>query len=170
MLRLLADENFNGDIVRGLMLRQPGLDLVRVQDVGLAGADDSDILAWAAAPLALGESHVEAVVLRAASMGRDIHGPVQQRLVGKHDRRRPHDLAQQRAGVTDRDELLPLCLRKGARDLTREDGRSDQFVDGLLRVGAQLQGLARVGARENPAKGDGSVEDVLHDSSSARSD
>jgi predicted nuclease of predicted toxin-antitoxin system len=48
MLRLLADENFNGDIVRGLLLRQPGLDLVRVQDVGLSGADDLDILAWAA--------------------------------------------------------------------------------------------------------------------------
>jgi hypothetical protein len=39
MLRLLADESFNGDIVRGLFLRQPDLDLVRVQDVGLEGAD-----------------------------------------------------------------------------------------------------------------------------------
>ena len=48
MLRLLADENFNGDIVRGLLLREPHLDLVRVQDVGLAGAEDSEILAWAA--------------------------------------------------------------------------------------------------------------------------
>jgi hypothetical protein len=48
MLRLLADENFNGDIVRGLLLREPDLDLVRVQDVGLAGEDDPDVLAWAA--------------------------------------------------------------------------------------------------------------------------
>lgn len=48
MLRLLADENFNGDIVRGLLLRQPDLDIVRVQDVGLASADDPDILTWAA--------------------------------------------------------------------------------------------------------------------------
>jgi hypothetical protein len=48
MLRLLADENFHGDIVRGLLLRQPDLDLVRVQDVGLAGADDPDVLTWAA--------------------------------------------------------------------------------------------------------------------------
>ena len=48
MLRLLADENFNGDIVRGLLLRRPDLDVVRVQDVGLAGADDPDVLAWAA--------------------------------------------------------------------------------------------------------------------------
>lgn len=48
MLRLLADENFNGDIVRGLLLRQPDLDIIRVQDVGLATMDDPDILAWAA--------------------------------------------------------------------------------------------------------------------------
>lgn len=48
MLRLLADENFNGDIVRGLSLRQSNLDIVRVQDVGLAGADDPAILAWSA--------------------------------------------------------------------------------------------------------------------------
>jgi predicted nuclease of predicted toxin-antitoxin system len=47
MLKLLTDENFNGDIVRGLLLRQPDLDIVRVQDVGLAGADDPEILAWA---------------------------------------------------------------------------------------------------------------------------
>jgi predicted nuclease of predicted toxin-antitoxin system len=49
MLRLLADENFNGDIVRALLLRQPDLNIVRVQDVGLVGAGDPDILAWAAA-------------------------------------------------------------------------------------------------------------------------
>jgi len=48
MLRLLADENFNGDIVRALLLRQPDLNIVRVQDVGLAGVVDPDILAWAA--------------------------------------------------------------------------------------------------------------------------
>ena len=48
MLRLLADENFNGDIVRGLLLRQPDLDIVRAQNVGLAGGDDPDVLAWAA--------------------------------------------------------------------------------------------------------------------------
>ena len=38
----------HGDIVRGLLLRQSDLDIVRVQDVGLAGADDRDVLAWAA--------------------------------------------------------------------------------------------------------------------------
>ena len=48
MLRLLSDENFNGEIVRGLFRVQADLDLVRVQDVGLLGADDPAILAWAA--------------------------------------------------------------------------------------------------------------------------
>jgi hypothetical protein len=48
MLPLLSDENFNGDIVRGLFLQKPDLDLLRVQDTGLQGADDPSILAWAA--------------------------------------------------------------------------------------------------------------------------
>jgi hypothetical protein len=49
MLRLVADQNFNGDIVRGLLFIDPALAIVRVQDVGLARADDLQILAWAAA-------------------------------------------------------------------------------------------------------------------------
>lgn len=48
MLRLAADENFNADIVRGLLRRIPALDVVRVQDVGLSGADDPAVLEWAA--------------------------------------------------------------------------------------------------------------------------
>jgi hypothetical protein len=48
MLRLLADENFDGNIVRGLMRRLPGLNVVRVQDVGLSGETDAVILKWAA--------------------------------------------------------------------------------------------------------------------------
>lgn len=48
MLRLLSDENFNGDIVRGLFLRQSGLELLRVQDVELRKVDDPAILDWAA--------------------------------------------------------------------------------------------------------------------------
>jgi uncharacterized protein DUF5615 len=49
MLRLAGDENFDGDILRGLYRRRPGLDIVRVQDVGLSAASDPDILAWTAA-------------------------------------------------------------------------------------------------------------------------
>ena len=48
MLRFAADENFNGDIVRGLLRRNPKLDIVRIQDVGLSGADDTSVLQWAA--------------------------------------------------------------------------------------------------------------------------
>lgn len=48
MLRFATDENFNGDIVRGLLRRNPKLDIVRVQDVGLSGADDPSVLKWAA--------------------------------------------------------------------------------------------------------------------------
>jgi len=48
VLRLVADENFHGDIVRGLLRRRPDLDIVRIQDVGLSGADDPTVLEWAA--------------------------------------------------------------------------------------------------------------------------
>lgn len=48
MPRFLADENFNNDIVRGLLRRKPDLDIPRAQDVGLSGADDSTVLEWAA--------------------------------------------------------------------------------------------------------------------------
>jgi Domain of unknown function (DUF5615) len=48
VLALLADENFHGGIVRGLVRRRPDLDIVRVQDLALSGADDPTILEWAA--------------------------------------------------------------------------------------------------------------------------
>jgi Domain of unknown function (DUF5615) len=48
MLRLVADENFDGSILRGLRRRNPDLDIVRVQDVGLSGADDPTVLEWSA--------------------------------------------------------------------------------------------------------------------------
>jgi hypothetical protein len=49
VLLLVADENFNNDIVRGVRRRTPTIDIVRVQDVGLLSADDPSILEWAAA-------------------------------------------------------------------------------------------------------------------------
>ena len=49
MVHLVSDENFNGDIVRGLLLRHLALDLYHGQNIGLEGADDPTILAWAAA-------------------------------------------------------------------------------------------------------------------------
>lgn len=45
MIRFAADECFNGAIVRGLLRR--GVDVVRVQDVGLRAESDLRILDWA---------------------------------------------------------------------------------------------------------------------------
>ena len=49
MLRWLADENFNNDILRALFRANRDLDIVRAQDIGLTGAADEAVLAWAAA-------------------------------------------------------------------------------------------------------------------------
>ena len=48
MLRLAADENFDGAIIRGVLRRNPGLDIVRIQDAGLSGKDDPTVLDWSA--------------------------------------------------------------------------------------------------------------------------
>jgi hypothetical protein len=48
VLKLVSDENFDGDILRGLYRRRPSLEIVRAQDVGLSATPDSDVLAWAA--------------------------------------------------------------------------------------------------------------------------
>jgi hypothetical protein len=47
VFRFLTDEDFDGDVLDGLIHRLPDLDIVRVQDVGLAGQEDPVILAWA---------------------------------------------------------------------------------------------------------------------------
>lgn len=47
MIRFLADENFNNQIVRGILRQNSQVDIVRVQDVGLSGIDDPTVLAWA---------------------------------------------------------------------------------------------------------------------------
>jgi hypothetical protein len=48
MARFLADENFNNQIVRGVLRQSPDVDIVRVQDVDLSGVDDPTVLEWAA--------------------------------------------------------------------------------------------------------------------------
>jgi hypothetical protein len=49
VLRFAADENFDNDVLRGLRLRLPAIDILRAQDVpGLTGSDDPTLLAWAA--------------------------------------------------------------------------------------------------------------------------
>lgn len=48
MLKLAIDENFNNDILRGVLRRNPNLNITRVQDAGLRQADDPAVLDWAA--------------------------------------------------------------------------------------------------------------------------
>jgi Domain of unknown function (DUF5615) len=48
MLRFLVDENFDMRIVRGLLGQNPELHVVRAQEAGLGGAEDPEVLEWAA--------------------------------------------------------------------------------------------------------------------------
>ncbi|MBC8098506.1 MAG: DUF5615 family PIN-like protein [Armatimonadetes bacterium] len=47
-MKFWADENFHGDMLRGLMAALPDLDIVRVQDTAFIGARDDKLLAEAA--------------------------------------------------------------------------------------------------------------------------
>ena len=47
-MRLAADENFNNDIVRGLLRRRPDVDIVRIQDTAMYGREDPAVLEWCA--------------------------------------------------------------------------------------------------------------------------
>jgi hypothetical protein len=49
VISLLADENFDRRIVRGILDRLPNTDVVYVQELGLSGIDDDDLLDRAAA-------------------------------------------------------------------------------------------------------------------------
>jgi hypothetical protein len=49
MIRLaIDDEDFDNDILRGVLRRLPKLEVVRVQDASLSGAADPVVLDWAA--------------------------------------------------------------------------------------------------------------------------
>ena len=47
-IRFLVDENFDHKTLSGIKRRDPDLDIVAVQDVGLREVDDSALLEWAA--------------------------------------------------------------------------------------------------------------------------
>lgn len=66
MLRLAADENLNNNIVQGLLRRNAHVDIVRIQDVGLSGADDPAVLAWAAQEKRVLLTHDVATITRHA--------------------------------------------------------------------------------------------------------
>jgi len=44
MPAFLADENFGGNIVRGLRRQRSEIDIIRVQDINLSGEDDRIVL------------------------------------------------------------------------------------------------------------------------------
>jgi predicted nuclease of predicted toxin-antitoxin system len=48
MIRLLADENFDNNIIRALHRENADVDIIRVQDTQIYQADDSRVLEWAA--------------------------------------------------------------------------------------------------------------------------
>jgi hypothetical protein len=56
-LRFLVDEDFDYDIVRGLLRRLPTLDIVRVQDIELSGTPDPIVLARASQNGRVGLTH-----------------------------------------------------------------------------------------------------------------
>lgn len=49
MAKFLADEDFNNRIVRGIRRHSPGIDIVRVHEIGLLRKPDPDVLDRAAA-------------------------------------------------------------------------------------------------------------------------
>jgi len=49
MIRLLADENFNGRILDGVFFVDPDADIIRAQDTEIYQAADPVVLEWAAA-------------------------------------------------------------------------------------------------------------------------
>jgi Domain of unknown function (DUF5615) len=48
MLRLLIDQDFDQDILRGLVRRIPELNALTAHEVGLSTVTDPELLAWAA--------------------------------------------------------------------------------------------------------------------------
>ena len=57
MLRFASDENFSGHIIRVLLTRLPTIDLIRVQDSPMYGAEDPELLSWCAVENRLLLSH-----------------------------------------------------------------------------------------------------------------
>lgn len=47
-MKYLADENFHGDVLRGILAAFPDLDIIRVQDTDFIGAKDEILLEEAA--------------------------------------------------------------------------------------------------------------------------
>jgi len=72
MIRLLTDEDFDHNILRGLIRRVPHLDFVLVHDVGLTSKPDPILLKWAASRCRSIMSHdVETMIFHAEQLVRE---------------------------------------------------------------------------------------------------
>lgn len=58
-----ADHDVDGRILSGLQQKEPLIDLIRAQDVGLAAAPDADLLEYAAATMRITISHDESTMI-----------------------------------------------------------------------------------------------------------
>ncbi|WP_448567753.1 DUF5615 family PIN-like protein [Thermus sp.] len=61
-MKFLLDENVEKALFLGLKRRHPGLDVVRVVDVGLGGKPDLEVLEWAAQERRVGVSRDRATL------------------------------------------------------------------------------------------------------------
>lgn len=66
MIRFATDENIDRRLIAGLMRRVPRIDLGRLQDAGLSGANDPTVLEWAASEGRILLSHDLATMSQAA--------------------------------------------------------------------------------------------------------
>ena len=57
LLRFAADENFDNNILRGLVRLCPELDVIRIQDTAVRAADDPTVLAWCASEMRILLTH-----------------------------------------------------------------------------------------------------------------
>jgi hypothetical protein len=58
--------NLDNTIIRRLLHRNPDIDIVRVQDIGLSGEDDPVVLEWAANKRRVLQTHDVATITRYA--------------------------------------------------------------------------------------------------------
>jgi hypothetical protein len=80
MIRFLTDINFRGEILRGLVRREPAIDAIRTQDVGLDAVDDEGVLDWATSNGRILLTHdratVPACVVHRIAAGQTISGVI----------------------------------------------------------------------------------------------
>ena len=112
MIRFLADEDFDDRIIRGVKRRIPGVDIVRVQDVGLRTFGDPTVLEFAAADGRIVLTHDVATMRVHATARINAGMPM--------------------AGVFEINQSLPVGLAIDAIVFVAECSRDDEW-NGLVR-------------------------------------